>query len=101
MSTTIGWIAVRFGADIHGSQRMNPNDFGDHLTFPPAPPMGQSFHLRTRFYINNYGSQMMYPNNFGDSLTFHLVPSSSQIPISPTLWFITCKTNDIPISFSV
>ncbi len=58
-------------------------------------------YLRTQFYIHNYGSQMMYPNNIGDSLTFHLVPSSSQISISPTLWFITCKTNDIPISFSV
>ncbi len=30
--------------DIHGAQRMNPNDFGDPLTFHPAPTVG-GFHL--------------------------------------------------------
>ncbi len=26
ISTTVEWIAMKFGADIHGPQRMNPND---------------------------------------------------------------------------
>lgn len=30
-----GWIVVKFCADIHGLQRMNPDSFGDPLTFPP------------------------------------------------------------------
>ena len=25
----IGWIAIKFGTDIHGAQRMNYDDFGD------------------------------------------------------------------------
>ncbi len=36
--STVGWIAMEFCTDIHGFQRMNPNDFGDPLTFPLAPP---------------------------------------------------------------
>lgn len=32
------WIAMRFCVDISGPQRMNPTDYGDPLTFPPAPP---------------------------------------------------------------
>ncbi len=45
ISTTIGWIVIKFCTDVHGSQRMNPTDFGDPLTFSLAPPAGQSFHL--------------------------------------------------------
>ncbi len=33
-----GWIALKLRTDIHGLQMMNPNDFGDPLTFPLAPP---------------------------------------------------------------
>ena len=36
-STTIGWIGVEFGSDIHGPQRMSPTDFGDPLTFLQHP----------------------------------------------------------------
>ncbi len=36
---------MKFGTGIHGTQRMNPNDFGDLLIFPLAPPAGQRFHL--------------------------------------------------------
>ncbi len=36
---------MKFGADIHGAQRMIPRDFGDPLTFHLMPPAGQSFHL--------------------------------------------------------
>ncbi len=34
--TTIGWIAVKFCTDIHGSQRMKPNDVDDLLAFHPC-----------------------------------------------------------------
>ena len=30
---------------IHGPQTMTPTDFGDLLTFLPAAPAGESFHL--------------------------------------------------------
>ncbi len=37
---------MKFGTDIHGAQRMNPeNYFHGPLTFPLAPPSGQGFHL--------------------------------------------------------
>ncbi len=36
--TPIRWIAMKFGADVHGAQRMNPNDFVQFLNFPLAPP---------------------------------------------------------------
>ena len=29
ISTTIGWIGVIFGTNVHGSTTMDPNDFGD------------------------------------------------------------------------
>ena len=29
-------------ADVHGPQRMNPNEFGDPLTFLIVPPAGQT-----------------------------------------------------------
>ncbi len=45
ISTTFGWIALKFCTDIHGAQRINPNDFGDPLTFPLAPPAGITYHL--------------------------------------------------------
>lgn len=35
----------KFGINIHGPQRINPNDFGDSLTFQLVPLTGQIFHL--------------------------------------------------------
>lgn len=35
---TSGWINIKFDRDINGPQRLNPNDFGDPLTFLLAPP---------------------------------------------------------------
>lgn len=40
ISATIGWIAMKCCTDIRGPQRMNPNVFGDPLTFHLAPPLG-------------------------------------------------------------
>ncbi len=41
-STSTEWIGLNFCADIHGSPMMNPNDFGDPLTFSFVPPSGQN-----------------------------------------------------------
>ncbi len=35
---------MKFGMDIHGTQRMCANDFGHPLTYPVAPTAGQRFH---------------------------------------------------------
>lgn len=32
ISTTIGWIVIRFGSDIPGLQMINPPDFDDPMT---------------------------------------------------------------------
>lgn len=37
ISTTTGGIAVKFGTDIHGLQRIKPDDFGNPMTSPLAP----------------------------------------------------------------
>lgn len=36
---------MKFGTDIYGPQRMEPNDFGATLTSPLTPPASQSFHF--------------------------------------------------------
>lgn len=73
ISTTIGHIATTFCADIHGTLRMNPTDFGDLSTFPLAPTSGQSYKLNewnisswigSKFSSNVRGSQKMYSNDF-------------------------------------
>ena len=33
ISMDVGFIALEFGIDIHGPQRMNPNNFGNPVTF--------------------------------------------------------------------
>lgn len=45
VSITIRWIDMQFGTDINGAQTMNPNEYGDHLTFNPATLASKSFHL--------------------------------------------------------
>ncbi len=44
VSTTIITRLIAMVYGINGSQRMNPGDFGDPLTFPVVAPAGQSFH---------------------------------------------------------
>lgn len=41
----MSWIAMKFGAGIHGTQKINHKYFCELLIFPLAPPAGQSFHL--------------------------------------------------------
>lgn len=45
MSTIVKWIALKFNADIHDAQRMNPNDCSDPFIFLLAPSGSQSFQL--------------------------------------------------------
>ncbi len=65
---------MNFSADVYGSQRMNPNNSGDPLTFPLASPAGKVFTYPVKYlniHLMNWyriwyihGSQMMYPNDF-------------------------------------
>ena len=42
-----------FCTDIHDPPRMNPNDFGDPLTFHLAPPSGQNFTSPVLWFMTN------------------------------------------------
>lgn len=39
------YLAIKLCADIRGTQKMNPNDFLDPVTFHIAPPSAQMFQL--------------------------------------------------------
>lgn len=43
---------MKLCTDIHGPQRMCPNDFGDPLTLPLALPAGQSIYLSSEVCQN-------------------------------------------------
>ena len=45
IETAIYGIAAQLRIDMHGPLMTNPTNFGDPLTFPLAPPAGQSFYL--------------------------------------------------------
>ena len=45
ISTTPGWIAVKFSTEMLYAQMMKSDDFGNSSTFPVVPPTGQSFTL--------------------------------------------------------
>lgn len=53
ISTTTEWMAMSFCTDSLGPHIMDPNDFGDPLTFPLAPRVGQAFHSYSKipFYL--------------------------------------------------
>ncbi len=38
-------FSMNIATDIQRPQRINPDDFNDHLTFCLVSPVGQSFHL--------------------------------------------------------
>lgn len=39
----VGWIALKCCIHVYGSQRINSNNFGYRMTFPPVPPWGWLF----------------------------------------------------------
>lgn len=92
------------------AQRMNPNDFGYPLSFPPAPPASWHFWFRMK-YLNNYfidchkmcnkhsrSPDRMNYNDAGDSLTFLIEPSWGQNVLNTLV--CTCKSNAISNSLS-
>lgn len=38
-------LLLKFGTDIHGEQKVNPNNFKG-TTFPPPPSSGQNFNVK-------------------------------------------------------
>ncbi len=61
ISWTTGGIAIKFGADIHGPQRMNCNNF-DPLTFRLAPSSGQKINLSNILaYDQKPAKRMAFP----------------------------------------
>lgn len=69
ISTAIEWIAKKCCTDINNTQRMNPSDFGDPLTFPLASPW-QYFIIG--WITMTFGTDILVPlrklncNNFSD-----------------------------------
>ncbi len=45
ISTPIQWIAMKFGTDIYGAQRMNPSYFGNPPSFSSSATSGLKFSL--------------------------------------------------------
>lgn len=72
----VEWIAMKFGTDLHGSQRINPNDHCDlWLSYSATKSFYLSNeifqHLLYEFCTDIHISEMMYPDNFGDPLKFY------------------------------
>lgn len=70
------------GSDIHGPQRMNPNDFGDPLAFPTEPRWdyvcARVKYLGKEYWMDSYWMK------FGTHIYVHLRPKSS-VPSKVTL----------------
>ena len=52
---------LKSGTNIHSDQGMNPEDFGDPLTFHSAAPAGQSFHLCSEIFQHLSGPKIIFP----------------------------------------
>ena len=50
---------MKFGADIHGPKRMNPNEFGDYLTFHLEPSLGQKLCLSNTFVYDEIPAKLL------------------------------------------
>ncbi len=88
---------------------MNPNDFGDSLTFSLAPQLAHicCFECNVsatigwidiKFGTDDNAPLKMNYKNFSDLLTCHLTATSCESNFG--LWPDTSKTNDIPISLN-
>lgn len=95
--STIVWISIKFGSDIHGDLRMNPNNFGDPFTFScvtPADVFNYSvkYFTYTRWMGTKFGTDSClpddesywlqrspdFPSNANMRLTFMVVIEMSQ-----------------------
>ncbi len=64
---------MKFCIDIHGPQKMNTNDSGDHLTFHLAPLSGQNCNLsNTLLYDQIPAKRMTSPSTCYPLLTSSL-----------------------------
>lgn len=86
--TTILWLTIPFGTDIHDPERMTPIDFDRSLTFPAAPLWFWYFSFLVKSFDNYWMDwhkimgryvhvpQRMNRTNFVDPLTFSLSTTS-------------------------
>lgn len=51
ISTSIVWFSMKCGATIHGTQRMNPSEFGDPLTFSFSTTMRLTLKSGLQMYV--------------------------------------------------
>lgn len=62
------------GNSLVGVQRMNPADFGEHLTFHLAPPwcchLSTSSEIAMEFTADNQSHQIIHSKHFSDPLIF-------------------------------
>ncbi len=97
ISRWTGWISMTYSTDIHGSQMINPSDFGDLLTFPLATRADQNVHLSSiniststkevfhTFYFLSPACQM---NHLFSDLTF-MVPRGWILLTLVIIWLLT------------
>lgn len=69
------WIAIKFGQDIHGPKRMEPNYSVDNLNLCSGSNISSSSQtftrwIGTKFGRDIHGSKMMDPTDFADPATF-------------------------------
>ncbi len=81
---------MKFGIDFHGPQRMNPNDFGDVLTFPVILPGGQIL------YLSSEMSQYLL-----DGLAQHCEIIFSLHTVSAQCWLNKVPMNETFFNFLV
>ncbi len=75
---TVGWIGTKICTDTFVPQRMNPNDFGDPLTFPLVSPQGSYLWFWVKYLNNGFPWNLVqtlmsisgFCNNCGDTWFF-------------------------------
>lgn len=101
-STTIGWVALMFNTDVQGTQRMNPNDFGELLTFPLARPTVLSL-IRwntLRIYWMEESHDWFFDHLWNFSTTFDQITiqcSPEDDPMTFNLTLSSCSFWNLPI----
>lgn len=83
ISRTALQISVSFSVNIHDSYRMNPGDFGDSMTFPPAAAPKTVFPENTnntdiKYFSHVHTVKRIKSLHFGHSMSFPFVPPSGQ-----------------------
>ena len=70
MSTTKGWIALKFSTDIYIPLRTNCNHVGDLITSPLAPSSGQNVNLSSSLIYDQIACKI---NSISISLQLYFV----------------------------